>query len=197
MPRQHLTRGAAWALRHWHGLALGFAAFVLVYALTLHLFDGWKHDVQALMGWGGWPMFLLFTVLYNVLLVPFPYEPFLLAALWLLPEMSVEMIGVLATLGLTVAAVIDWLLGRWLAQHVRPLLERIKGYGRCEASVQKYGVWAVGASAITPLPFSLVCWVAGLAGVRLWSLTLMVLVTRAARCAAVLWLLGGSDSLLF
>lgn len=191
MPRRHLTKGTKWIVRHWHGLAVALGFWLVCYALGLHLFDGWKHAAQQLVGWGGWPVFVAFTVLYNVLLVPFPYEPFLLAAVWLLPGLGMVKVAVLATLGLTAAAALDWLLGRWLAHHVQPLLERIHGYGRCEAALQRHGVWAVGASALTPLPFSLVCWLAGLVGVRLWCLTLMVLVTRAARCAAVLWILGG------
>ncbi len=174
----------------WLGRVILLFLLVLVgLGLLLHWFDGWRLVLVAWLLAAGMPGFFVFSVIYNVFLVPFPYDPFL----WMMPVgEGWERLGwwACATAALTLAAGIDCLLGRRLAPRVRPWLARQRGYARCERLLARHGVWAVGLSAVTPLPFSLVCWVAGLVGVRLRWVLLMALVSRGLRHAAVLGLAG-------
>lgn len=157
---------------------------------ALHLLDGWKELVHTLMAWGGWPVFFVFTMLYNVLFVPFPYDPFLLAAPWLIPGHSIAFVWLVATSALTAASIADLYLGREIGHRVRPWLMRQKGYAKCERAVHKYGVWAVGLSAVTPIPFSLVCWVAGMVELSPTWVGIITFVSRGIRCALVMWVWG-------
>jgi len=49
---------------------------------------------------------------------------------------------------------------RWLGARTRRLLAE-QG-----PVLQRYGVWAIVLGAVTPLPFSVVCWLAGMARIR-------------------------------
>ena len=77
--------------------------------------------------------------------------------LWLVPAA-----GALSA----VAGSVAWTIGRrlgesdlWIARWVRARrLER--------ALVQRHGRWAVALGALTPIPFSVTCWIAGMCGMR-------------------------------
>ena len=136
----------------------------------------------------GWPGFLAFTVLYNVALVPFPYDVFLAAVPLEVGSGHLAFWWLLATLGMVLAGLIGHAIGRWLDPLVRPWLLQKRGYAKCERALRKRGAWAVALSAITPPPFSLVCWAAGLMRISRWQLALAVVVSRGLRNALVLWL---------
>lgn len=195
MPRRRLIKLNTEFKRHWLVVSIGILACLVTYALSVNLLDGWKEAAENLLAWGGLPMFFAFSTLYNVLLVPFPYDPFMVAAAMLFPTAGLMKIGFLATLGLSLAAVIDWFLGRWLSHHIHHWLARMSGYERCKRALQVHGVWAVGAAAVTPIPYSLVCWLAGLVGVSLWAYIPIVVLTQGLRCAAILWLYAHGSEL--
>jgi membrane protein YqaA with SNARE-associated domain len=181
----------SWLEKHLWWVATAMLAYLFLGSSILHALNGWKEIIHALMVWGGWPVFFIFTVLYNVLFVPFPYDPFLLSAPWLIPGHSVSFVWLVATSALTAASVADVILGQKIGHMVRPWLMKQKGYPKCEKAVHKYGIGAVGLSALTPIPFSLVCWVAGMAELSPWGVGLVTFLSRGLRCALVLWVWGG------
>ena len=157
----------------------------------------WLHGCpevrDLLVAWvarGGLSGFAAFTLVYNVLLVPFPYDVFLLAVARLDDTIDGEALWMAATLGMTAAAAVDYMAGRWLAPWVRPWLMKQRGYARAMRYLERHGSVAVALSALTPVPFSLVCWLAGLARGRVFVLLLAVVVSRGVRNALVL-ALGG------
>ncbi len=66
--------------------------------------------------------------------------------------------------------IIASITGATVAYHVGPLLTRAPIVGRIlerhrprgEALFERWGIWAVGIAALTPLPFALFCWLAGI-----------------------------------
>jgi membrane protein YqaA with SNARE-associated domain len=61
-----------------------------------------------------------------------------------------------------VAGSVGWLLGSWLAFTRVPRLLFGRGLERNERLVRRYGAWSVALGALTPIPFSLTCWTAGM-----------------------------------
>lgn len=160
---------------------------LMLMGVWLHAHPEGRAALMGLVAQGGLTGFAVFTVLYNVLLVPFPYDVFLLAE-ERLGVADDEALWMAATLGMTAAAALDYAGGRWLAPWVRPWLMRQRGYARAMRYLEKHGSVAVALSAVTPLPFSLVCWLAGLARGRVFLLLVAVVVSRGVRNALVLWL---------
>jgi membrane protein YqaA with SNARE-associated domain len=177
--------------RHWKALLAGLLLLLVVAGFFLHAFDGWQAFIIRWLIDAGWVGFFLFAWFYNVLIVPFPFDPFLL----MVPELAAP--GALwlwwsaATLGMGLAAANGYALARWwLGPRLRPWLQRQAGYKRTEACLQRYGVWAVALSAVTPVPFSLVCWMAGFLRLSLPIVIFLALLTRGARNALVIWILA-------
>lgn len=62
----------------------------------------------------------------------------------------------------TVAGVCGWLIGQRL-QHISFVKRFIQYFGdEHRASIQRFGFWMVVLGAVTPLPFSVTCWLAGI-----------------------------------
>lgn len=155
--------------------------------VLLHGFGGWEIALKGVLAEAGKGGFVAFTVLYNILPVPFPYDPFLLAwAAWGETRADLMESAALATGGMLVAAVLDYAGGYWLRPRVEPWLRKQRGFGRVEAALLRYEIGAVALSAITPLPFSLVCWLAGILRMPLLPLLGIVAVTRLLRNVLVL-----------
>ena len=87
----------------WGRLLLAMGLGLVVVGVPLHWFDGWRVVVMAWLHATGMLGFFGFSVAYNVLLVPFPYDPFL----WMMAAgQGADRLGwwACATLALTLAA---------------------------------------------------------------------------------------------
>lgn len=75
------------------------------------------------------------------------------------------------------------LLGGALAYHIGPFVARIPLVGprlerlrsRGEAFFERWGLWTVAIAAVTPLPFPVGCWLAGLYGMPFWRFFAVIL----------------------
>lgn len=61
-----------------------------------------------------------------------------------------------------VAGSVGWLFGSLLANTRIPRLLFGRARARNERLVRRYGCWSVALGALTPIPFSLTCWTAGM-----------------------------------
>jgi membrane protein YqaA with SNARE-associated domain len=88
-----------------------------------------------------------------------------------------------------VAGLLGWGIGRWLG-HL-PLFQRMFGgfKGDHREFIRKYGFWAVVLGAITPLPYSVTCWTAGVLGIRGGVVLIASLLFRLPRFVLYYWLL--------
>lgn len=171
-------------------LASAVAVFLLV-GITLHLFDGWQEMIVAGLAHSGVTGFFVFAWLYNVLVVPFPFDPFMLMARGLAHGGALWPWWLAATLGMGCAAATSYALARWVLEpRIHPWLARQRGYNRTVRALRRYGVWAVAFSALTPIPFSMVCWMAGFLRLNMAAVVGLAFLTRGLRHALVLWLFG-------
>ncbi len=86
----------------------------------------------------------------------------------------------------TAAGVGGWLIGKKL-QHVRFFRRIIVTFGReHRGRIKRFGFWMVVIGALTPLPFSLTCWLAGIFKLPLQPFVLAALV-RVPRFIIYYW----------
>lgn len=137
--------------------ALGF-----VFEPELESFALWVVDR---LGFAGLAATLLVT---DTFVPPFPNDVLLLViaksglkADW---PVYVGLLGLVSTL----AGIQGWALGKWLGRSA--FMRMIFGEFRVEHEdqIRRYGIWAVIAGAMTPFPFSLTCWGAGVLGLGFW-----------------------------
>lgn len=141
------------------------------------------------VGFPGMALILLFT---DTLVTPFP--PDILLVMIAKSRLAEEWPRYVLVLGLVsvAAGMLGWSIGRWLG-HFRPA-QRLFGEFRADHHdfIRRYGFWAVVIGAITPLPYSVTCWSAGVLGIR-WSTVLLAsLLFRLPRFFLYYWLLSST-----
>lgn len=112
---------------------------------------------------------------------PVPVSTYLFAAV--AADSPIVVILIVTSLASIIGASIAYLVGPYIGRLpvLRTILERFRPRG--EAIFERWGVWAVGIAALTPLPFAVFCWLAGIYRmpfVRFFSATLV----RAPRVLA-------------
>lgn len=189
MPRRTLLLLYAY---RWRVVLYGLL-LLAVLGFFLHWFDEWEKALKGLLVGAGGVGFFVFTAAYNIVLVPFPYDPFLVAwAGWGHGHAELLQSAMVATGGMLVAALVDYAGGYYLRPRVEPWLRRQRGFAQAEKALLRYEIWAVALSAVTPIPFSLMCWLAGILRLPLLPLAAVVAVTRLVRNFLVLFLLLGA-----
>ena len=103
-------------------------------------------------------------------------------------------VGILGIVSV-IAGMTGYGIGRWLGhfQWSQRLFGEFKEGHR--TFIRKYGFWAVAIGSITPLPYSVTCWTAGVLGIR-WTMVLAASVLfRIPRIYLYYWLLSTTGSL--
>lgn len=169
-------------------LVVAMAVLGYVYEDELRAATTW---IVSRIGFAGMVMILMVT---DTLVTPFPPDILLvviakspLAENW---PIYVGILGMVSVL----AGMIGYSIGRWLGhfQWSRRLFGDFKEDHR--EFIRKYGFWAVVVGSITPLPYSVTCWSAGVLGIR-WSTVLAASVLfRIPRFYLYYWLLSTAGS---
>jgi membrane protein YqaA with SNARE-associated domain len=103
----------------------------------------------------------IFLISYTESIIqPVPPDPFIAGstALGLDPLLS----AIVSTLASVLGGLTAHLLGRTFGE---PLAKKILGektYGKGEELFNRYGFWAVLVAGFTPIPYKVVCWIAGI-----------------------------------
>ena len=96
----------------------------------------------------------------DILAVPLPPSTFVAAAI------AADHLIIPALLITCISTVIGATLAYWLGPYIGrlPLLHRLiePHHQRATKLFEHHGVWAIGIAALTPLPFSIMCWLAGI-----------------------------------
>ncbi len=120
------------------------------------------------IGFAGMCLILLVT---DTFVTPFP--PDILLVLIAKSELAEHWPRYVLVLGMVsvCGGMLGWGIGRWLG-HL-PQVRRLFGEFKDEHRdfIRKYGFWAVVLGSITPLPFSVTCWTAGIMALR-WQTVL-------------------------
>lgn len=165
-------------------LAMGVLGLVLEEELTTG--TAW---VVERIGFVGLCLILLVT---DTLVTPFP--PDLLLVVIAKSRLAEHWPGYVVALGFVsvVAGMLGWGIGRWLGH--RPFARNLFGEFREDHRefIRKYGFWAVVIGSITPLPFSVTCWSAGVMGLRFATVLSAALLFRVPRFVVYYWLIAHS-----
>ena len=108
---------------------------------------------------GVWGIFVA-VLLADALTFPVPPDTYLLAAV----ASHADEMQILAAIAVSsvIAGNLAYVLGP-LLQHVPLLGKRIEKFRpKGEALFKRWGLWTVVVSALTPVPFSIICWFAGI-----------------------------------
>ena len=144
-------------------LLLGLAAFAVVIGV---LFEAQIATMSERLIDGVSPIGVGVAVALNDFVIS-PVPPDLLLLVLSKSPDSLSLFGFVAALGLCSAfgGMCAWSLSRrfgrpgWLGAKFESAVEEHQGL------IRRYGAWAVGIAALTPVPFSLVCWIAGFVNV--------------------------------
>ena len=173
----------------------GLVVFVLGMAILGYVFED---ELTAATSWVviriGFPGMMAILMVTDTLVTPFPPDILLVViAKSPLAENWPVYVGILGMVSV-LAGMTGYSIGRWLGhfQWSRRLFGDFKEDHR--EFIRKYGFWAVVIGSITPLPYSVTCWSAGVLGIR-WSRVLAASVLlRIPRFYLYYWLLSTAGS---
>lgn len=140
----------------------------------------YKEEVNQAAEWAvhhvGVPGMMVLTYVGDVVVTPF--TPDLLLVIIAQSHLHEHWVPLVVGMGIvsSMGGNTGWYLGKKLGKTRIPqmLLRNMRDEDR--QFVQRYGRWGVAAGALTPLPFSLTCWLAGMLKLELkdlWMLTLL------------------------
>lgn len=163
--RKQLIRGAAFLFV----LVLFIFILALSFEPQIREFANWLIEHFGFLGLS------LSVFVADMIISPIPPD----AALFFIGQSSMHSQWILwvPLLGLisTGAGLCGWLIGQRL-QHLRFFKKLITPFSRqYSKTIKRYGFWMVVLGALTPLPFSLTCWLAGIFKLPLQTFTLAAL----------------------
>lgn len=142
------------------------------------MFEGLKQWAEEVVTeYGYWGIFIVsFT---ESIIQPVPPDPFITGgtAFGLVPIKA----ALTAAVGSVLGGFVGYLLGKFLGE---PLLKKFinkKHYEKGEILFRKYGILAVIIAAITPIPFKVICWMAGIFEMPVLGFLLAAFVGRLPR----------------
>jgi membrane protein YqaA with SNARE-associated domain len=152
---RYVRRSIAQAIALLVVLVVALAVAGAVWENELLAVTNWVFDTIGLVG------LLLILFLSDSVLTPIPPDLVLvvLSRSWVHEYwwIAIPLIGVVSVLAGNVA----WLLSTRLGQ-TRPVLLWLGRFRRLNrALIGRYGPWAVALAALTPVPFSIMCWTVG------------------------------------
>jgi len=121
-------------------------------------------------------------------LLPF-YSEVLVVAQYLKTPDRWFLIWVVASMGNSLGAAVNWLMGRYLLHYQERKWFPFKAsqIGKAQQWFQKYGVWSL-LMAWAPVGGDVLTFIAGLMKVRFWIFFTLTFIGKAVRYAVVLYL---------
>jgi len=121
-------------------------------------------------------------------MVPIPFTQDIFTGMAVLGGMAFETALAWATAGSLIGGSIGFWIGRGIG-HTSRFKRFVEGRGaQAHQLVQQRGSWAVAIGAVTPIPYSVICWSCGALGFSYQKLMLISLL-RIPRIAFYLWLI--------
>jgi len=185
MIQQHLIK----ALIGLFILMAGMALLGFVYEEEMTAITTWMVDR---VGFVGLAAILMVT---DTLVTPFPPDILLIViAKSPLSEGWPVYVGILGLVSV-LAGMTGYGIGRWLGHFrwCRRLFGEFKEDHR--NFIRKYGFWGVAIGALTPLPYSVTCWTAGVLGLQWTKVFAASVLFRIPRFYLYYWLLSTSGNL--
>ena len=144
------------------------------------------------VGFAGLAAILMVT---DTLVTPFP--PDILLVVIAKSRLSEDWPLYISVLGLVsvIAGMTGYSIGRWLGHF--QWSQRLFGEFRDDHRdfLRKYGFWGIALGSITPLPYSVTCWTAGVLSLRWTTVLAASLLFRIPRFFLYYWLLSTTGRL--
>ena len=166
---------------------LGLVVLVVGLAVASYFLREWMEEVSqkfiALTGVWGVGLGFFFPDAFTL---PIPPDTFLVAGL--LGKLSFIQILISASIGSILGGTLGFLMIRSLSKRpkVETWLDQKVSTGK--AFMNQYGLWALAIGALTPLPYSMMCWACGIVRVRFIPF-LLVSLLRIPRVALYILLI--------
>jgi membrane protein YqaA with SNARE-associated domain len=150
-------------LRNLLYLGIGVVVIVVVAALAQHLAgEQLERASRWLTQHGGYAG--VFLSIWAIDTFTLPVSPDLILAF--VAHEGSALSHPIALAVICAASVIAGNMGYYLARRIgawRPVRRKLaKNYDKGRALFQRFGVWAVVVAGLTPVPFSIICWLAGI-----------------------------------
>ncbi len=143
------------------------------------------HIKEFFLGWiDQWGDLGLFLFSYfESIIQPFPVDPIIIAEV----GAGFDPLRVVfwASLGTVLGALTAYFLGKYLGEPVFLKLFKKEYYEKGHVFFEKYGIWAIFIGAVSPLPFKVVAWLAGIFEMPIIPFFIMVFVGRVGRFVLV------------
>jgi len=123
---------------------------------------------------------------------PFPVDPLIAAEVGLGNGLAETVFW--ASLGSILGGIVAYFLGKYLGEPVFLKLFNKKYFTQGHKFFEKWGVFAVLLGAVTPLPFKVIAWLAGIFEMPLIPYIAMVIIGRGGRFLLVAY---ATDYILF
>ncbi len=142
------------------------------------MFEGlkeWAEEMVADYGYLG-----IFVISFTEAIIqPVPPDPFITGgtAFGLVPINA----ALVATIGSVSGGLVAYILGKFLGEPVFLKLFKKKWYEKGEILFRKYGIWAVIVAGLTPIPFKVICWLAGIFEMPVLGFILGAIIGRLPR----------------
>ena len=133
--------------------------------------------------WGNLGLFL-FSYTESII-QPFPVDPILIASI--AAGGNPHILLFYASLGAMLGAITAYVLGKYLGEPVFLKLFKKKYYQQGEKFFEKYGIYAVLLGAVTPIPFKVIAWLAGIFEMPFIPFLIMTFIGRVGRFALVIY----------
>jgi len=155
------------------------------------MFEGLKETAREFVLEYGYLGIFLISFTESVI-QPVPPDPFITGAT------AFGLNSLLAAFVAAVASVlggsVGYAIGRFLGEPVVKKFIKEEHYIKGHKLFEKYGIWAVLAGALTPIPYKVICWMAGIFEMNFFKFLLVSFLGRFPRFFAVALLgqfLGG------
>ncbi|RMD46420.1 MAG: DedA family protein, partial [Aquificota bacterium] len=123
------------------------------------MLESLKHFAEEIVADYGYVgiFFISFT---ESIIQPVPPDPFITGGTAF--GLNVLTAAIIAALGSVLGGIVGYFLGKYLGEPVAKKLLSEKYYEKGEILFRRFGIWAVLIAAITPIPFKVICWLAGI-----------------------------------
>lgn len=120
----------------------------------------------------------------EAIFLPVPVETLLIPYVIVNPKMIIFAI-IVSTMGSVIGASIGYILGRYGEKLILSKFIKDKSFSIAKKYFTRYGVWAVGIAAITPLPYKIFAMISGVMGLKIQKLIKVSFLFRGMRFITV------------
>ena len=165
-------------------IALAVATYIgLVLLLkSTHDSDAALFIMRYIHGYGLIAVFLM-SMIFDIIVSPLsPDLSVLFAVNYGLSPVSAVLVTTIAS---TASGIIDYSVGKRLSRTKLVQWIGEKNFNAGRESYEKYGIWAILIGAMTPVPYSVTCYLGGFFSMPLRKLVITAFLARTVRFAAI------------